>query len=76
MRDETSLMDEELDNLREKSTRSSTIYDDLDTGGQEGSAGEGGLSSLTPQQRLILAFLVFLNVIACAFGAIYLIALR
>ena len=63
-------MDEELDNLREKSTRTSTIYDDLEMEG-EGSSGEGfSLSSLTAQQRFILAFLLFLNVIACAVGAV------
>ena len=69
-------MDEELDNLREKSTRTSSIFDDMETGGQESSSGGGGLSSLTPQQRLILAFLLFLNVIACAAGIIYLTVLQ
>jgi hypothetical protein len=68
-------MDEELDNLREKSTRTSSIFDDMETGDQEASSG-GGFSSLTPQQRLILAFLLFLNVIACAAGAIYLTVLQ
>jgi hypothetical protein len=68
-------MDEELDNLREKSTRTSTIYDDLETEG-EGTANGSGLSSLTPQQRLILAFLLFLNVIACAAAAIYIVVLQ
>jgi hypothetical protein len=68
-------MDEELDNLREKSTRTSTIYDDLEVEGG-GSSSEGfSLESLTPQQRLILAFLLFLNVIACAVGAVVLFVL-
>jgi hypothetical protein len=63
-------MDDEFDNLREKSTRTSTIYDDLEMEG-EGSSGEGfSLSALTAQQRFILAFLLFLNVIACAVGAV------
>ncbi|MFZ0547642.1 MAG: hypothetical protein WAM60_19500 [Candidatus Promineifilaceae bacterium] len=68
-------MDEELDNLREKSARTSTIYDDLE---MEGAGAKGGnvLSGLTPQQRFILAFLLFLNVIACACGAVYLFVLR
>jgi hypothetical protein len=69
-------MDEELDNLREKSARTSTIYDDLQTTGEGTSGGGGGLSGLTPQQRLILAFLLFLNVIACAAGAIFLFVLQ
>lgn len=69
-------MDEELDNLREKSTRTSTIYDDLEMEGA-GSKGTGNaISGLTPQQRLILAFLLFLNVIACACGAYYLLVMR
>lgn len=68
-------MDEELDNLREKSTRTSAIYDDLEVEGEGASEGFS-LSVLTPQQRFILAFLLFLNVIACAFGLIYLFVLR
>ncbi len=69
-------MDEELDNLREKSTRTSTIYDDLETGKDGESGGSSGLSSLTPQQRLIVAFLLFINVIACAAGTIYIFVLQ
>jgi hypothetical protein len=64
-------MDEELDNLREKSTRTSTIYDDLEVEGEGSSAGGSfSLATLTAQQRFILAFLLFINVIACAVGAI------
>lgn len=68
-------MDEELDNLREKSTRTSTIYDDLEVEGGETKSDGFDLSSLTPQQRFILAFLLFLNVIACAVGAVVLFVL-
>ena len=67
-------MDEELENLREKSARTSSIYDDLEVEG--GSSGSGfSLSSLTPQQRFILAFLLFLNVIACAVGVVVIFVL-
>jgi hypothetical protein len=69
-------MDEELENLREKSARTSTIYDDLEIEGQGVPKGGFTLSALTPQQRFILAFLLFVNVIACAGGAIYLFVLR
>jgi hypothetical protein len=69
-------MDEELDNLREKSARTSTIYDDLQVEGGGSSGGGFSLSALTPQQRFILAFLLFLNVIACAVGAVVLFVLR
>ena len=69
-------MDEELDSLREKSTRTSTIYDDLEMEGA-GSKDTGNvLAGLTPQQRFVLAFLLFLNVIACACGAVYIFVLR
>jgi hypothetical protein len=68
-------MDEELDNLREKSTRTSTIYDDLEMEGAGSRDAGNAFSGLTPQQRFILAFLLFLNVIACACGAIYLFVL-
>jgi hypothetical protein len=61
-------MDEELENLREKSTRTSTIYDDIEVEGQGSGGGGFSLSALTPQQRFILAFLLFINVIACAVG--------
>ena len=69
-------MDEELENLREKSARTSTIYDDIEVDGDSTSSDEFSLSALTPQQRFILAFLLFINVIACAGGAIYLFVLR
>lgn len=60
-------MDEELETLREKSTRASTVYDEL---GEEVPAESGGfaasLRSLTSSQRLILALLLFLDVVALA----------
>ena len=57
-------MEDELDSLREKSTRASSVYDDLEG---EGSSSEGNVvSGFTPQQRLILALLLFLNVVALA----------
>ncbi|MCI0398629.1 MAG: hypothetical protein L0332_02995 [Chloroflexi bacterium] len=59
-----------IDSLRDKSARASTIYDDL--GEQAPSAKGGGLSGLSPQQRLILALLVFLNILAFACAALVL----
>ena len=56
-------MDEELDSLREKSTRASSVYDDLE--GEEESGG-GFLSKYSPSQRLLLALLIFLDVVALA----------
>ncbi len=58
-------MDEELDSLREKSTRASSVYDDLE--GEEASAESTGfLGQYSSQQKLILAILVFLNVVMLA----------
>jgi len=59
-------MDEDLDNLREKSTRASSVYDDLGEGGATQTSGRG----FSPRQRLILAFLLFIDIIALAFAAL------
>lgn len=57
-------MDEDLDSLREKSARASTVYDDLE--GEEPESSGGFLSSYSPGQRLILALLLLLDVVAVA----------
>lgn len=69
-RDELDEFDEldELDSLREKSTRTSSIYDDIEA--EEQSEKKGFLAGLTPQQRLVLAFLLFIDIIALACGAL------
>ena len=56
-------MDEELDSLREKSTRASSVYDDLEG---EGESSGGFLSKYSPSQRLLLALLLFLDIVALA----------
>jgi hypothetical protein len=58
-------MDEDLDSLREKSARASTVYDDLE--GEEPESSDGFFSRYTPVQWLILALLLFLDVVALAF---------
>lgn len=58
-------MDEDLDSLREKSARASTVYDDLEGDEQPESSG-GFLSQYSPGQRLILALLLLLDVVALA----------
>ncbi len=58
-------MDEELDSLREQSTRASSVYDDLE--GEPVSEGSGGFfSQLTGGQKLILALLLFVNILTLA----------
>jgi hypothetical protein len=58
------IMDDDLDSLREKTIRASSVYDDLE-GEAEGGGGIGGtFSGFSPLQRLILVLLVFLDVAA------------
>lgn len=58
-------MAEDFEHLREKSVRSSSVYEDMD--GLEGSGGGGILSQFSPIQRLILAVLVLLDIIVVGF---------
>ena len=58
-------MDEELESLREKSTRASAVYDELDAEERQ-SFGES-LRAFSSQQWFILAFLLFLDVLAFGF---------
>jgi hypothetical protein len=60
-------MDDELDSLREKSTRASSVYDDLEGEEQATSEDGGFLSRYTGPQKLILAVLLLVDVIALAF---------
>ena len=60
-------MDDELDSLREKSTRASSVYDDLEGDEQPESSGGGFLSQYTAGQKLILALLLLIDVVALAF---------
>ena len=66
-------MDEELDSLREKSTRASSVYDDLE--GEDESSGSF-LSKYSPSQRLLLALLLFLDIVACACLVLVVFGLR
>ena len=61
-------MEDELETLREKSTRTSTIYDDIEA--EDRSESSGLLGGMTPQQRFILALLLFINILAIACGAL------
>ena len=58
-------MDDELDSLREKSTRASSVYDDL-TGDEQQESSGGFLSRYTGTQKLILALLLLVDVVALA----------
>lgn len=58
-------MAEDFEHLREKSVRSSSVYEDID--GFDESRGSGILSQFSPIQRLILALLVLLDIIVVGF---------
>lgn len=59
-------MDDELDSLREKSTRASSVYDDLEGDEQPEAESGGFLSQYTAGQKLILAILLLIDVVALA----------
>ena len=59
-------MDEELESLREKTKRASSVYDDLEGDLETESGLSATFASFSPAQRLLLIFLIFLNVAAFA----------
>ena len=68
--------DDDLDQLRDKTTRTSSTYDemdmsldDLDSGGQL----DFSLSHFTTSQRLILLALLMLDIVAIGFGLLILL---
>lgn len=63
-----STVDDEWESLREKSTRTSDIYDDLYA---EDSGITGAIRGFSPSQRLILGVLFLIDVIACACAALF-----
>ncbi|WP_420641992.1 hypothetical protein [Candidatus Leptofilum sp.] len=66
-------MDDEFEELRRKSARGESLDDDLASDNEffsEESSGGGGFAwrNFTPGQRLILALLIFLNIVMGVFG--------
>lgn len=59
-------MDDDLDSLREKTQRASSLYDDLEGEPDSGGGLTETFGGFSPVQRLLLVFLIFLNVIAFA----------
>lgn len=64
--------DDEFDQLRRKSARTGSMQDEMETSGAPEAAARTessfSWSSFTPGQRLVLALLVVLDIIAIAFG--------
>ena len=65
--DDFSSLDDDLDSLRAKSTRTSDVYDVLD---EDGGGLSGTIRGFSASQRLILALLIFIDVVACACAAL------
>lgn len=59
-------MDDDLDSLREKTQRASSVYDGLEGESESQSGLAATFGSFSPLQRLILIFLLFLNMAAFA----------
>ncbi|MBK8985415.1 MAG: hypothetical protein IPM39_04930 [Chloroflexi bacterium] len=63
--------DDEFDQLRRKSTRTGSMQDEMEAAERTTATSSGGSfawSKFTPGQRLVLALLILLNIIAVAFG--------
>jgi hypothetical protein len=66
-------MEDEFESLRKKSTRSSTIYEEMEAEDSGGAGGLGGfIARLSPGQRMLLSFLVFINILALGCGCLVL----
>ena len=69
--DESFDFEDEFDRLRQKSARTSNIYDDLEF--DEGLGLEerdGFFDQINPQQRLILAVLLLIDIVVIAVGTL------
>ncbi len=69
-RDDSFDFEDEFDRLRQKTTRTSAVYDEMEFEELEEEGGEGFFAQISPQQRLILALLLLLDIIVVAIGAL------
>lgn len=62
--------DDEFEQLRQKTARSGSMYDEMETesNGQSGSSSSFAWSNFSSGQRLVLAFLIVLDILAIGFG--------
>lgn len=61
--------EDEFDRLREKTSRTSAVYDDMDLEDElEEEEPQGFLAQITPVQRLILLVLLLLDIVVIAIG--------
>ncbi|MDX1663447.1 MAG: hypothetical protein R3272_06615 [Candidatus Promineifilaceae bacterium] len=66
--------EDEFERLREKTARTSVVYDDIYEDDAEQSEG-GFFSEITPRQWLLLAFLALLDVVVIAVGVLVVIGI-
>lgn len=63
--------EDEFDRLREKTVRTSAVYDEMEYEELEAEETGGGfIGQFSPQQRLVLALLLLLDIVAIAVGAL------
>ena len=64
--------DDEFEQLRQKSTRSGSMYDEMETdnSGQSSGGSSFSWSSFSSGQRLVLALLIVLDILAIGFGVL------
>lgn len=63
--------EDEFDRLRQKTVRTSAVYDEMEFEELEEEEAEGGFfSQISPQQRVILALLALVDVIAIVVGVL------
>lgn len=69
--DEEFDFEDEFDRLREKTARTSAVYDEMEYEELEGEETGGGfVGQFSPQQRLVLALLLLLDIVAIVVGAL------
>lgn len=64
--------DDQFEQLRQKSARSGSMYDEMETDGEGQSSGSSSFSwsSFSSGQRVVLALLIVLDILAIGFGVL------
>lgn len=69
--DEEFDFEDEFDRLREKTVRTSAVYDEMEYEELEAEETRSGfIGQFSPQQRLVLALLLLLDILAIVVGAL------
>lgn len=68
--DDTFDFEDEFDRLREKTARTSAVYDEMEYEELEEERGGGFLGQFSPQERLVLTLLLLLDIVVIVVGAL------